>query len=81
MGAYYWYVKIPQRGYMERGLKDIPSYVKKHIAPPEACYNFPLDRDKPLVASAFVKLVRWNLSVTTASKITFVTCDLFNNVF
>ena len=31
-------VKIPQRGYMEHGLKDIAFYVQKHITP---CHNFP----------------------------------------
>ena len=30
-GTYYWYVKIPQRGYMERGLKYIAFYVKIHM--------------------------------------------------
>ena len=30
--VYYWYVKIPQRRYMEHGLKDVAFYVQKHIA-------------------------------------------------
>ena len=29
MGAYYWYVEIPQLGYMGHGLKYIAFYVKK----------------------------------------------------
>ena len=37
--VYYWYVKIPQCGYMEYGLKDVAFYVQKHIAPWEICYN------------------------------------------
>ena len=32
MGAYYWYVKIPQSGYMEHELKDIAFFDKKHIS-------------------------------------------------
>ena len=58
MGAYYSYVKIPQCGYMEHGFKDIAHYVYKRIYVPLAvCYNFPLIRDKPLGASAFMRLV------------------------
>ena len=30
IGAYYWYVKIPQLGYVGHELKCIASYVKKH---------------------------------------------------
>ena len=29
LGVYYWYVKIPQCGYMEHGLEYIMFYVKK----------------------------------------------------
>ena len=29
----------------------------------------------------FTKQIQWNLSVTTTSKIKFINCDLFNNVF
>ena len=57
MGAYCWYVKIPQYGYMEHGLKDIAFYVQKHIALQGVCYNFPLVHDKPLGAPAFGRLV------------------------
>ena len=57
MGAYYWYVKIPQCGYMEHGFKDIAYYVHKRIVPRAVCYNFPLVRDKPLGAPAFVRRV------------------------
>ena len=39
LGEYNWYVKIPQCGYMERGLKYILFYVQKHIAPLAICYN------------------------------------------
>ena len=42
---------------MERGLKCIMFYVKKHTAPPAMCYDPPLVRDKPLRLPAFVKLV------------------------
>ena len=42
MGAYYWYVKIPQCGYMEYGLKYIAFYVQKHIYNTlHSCHNFP----------------------------------------
>ena len=57
MGAYYWYVKIPQSGYMEHELKDIAFFVKKHIAHRAVCYNFPLVRDKPLGAPAYGRVV------------------------
>ena len=49
MMSHCWYVNIPQCGYTEHGLKDIA-----HRA---VCYNFPLVRDKPLGAPAFVILV------------------------
>ena len=26
-------------------------------------------------------MIQWNLSITTTSKIKFITCDLFSNVF
>ena len=29
LGVYYWYIKIPQCGYMEHGLTDVKCYVKK----------------------------------------------------
>ena len=57
IGTYCWYVKIPQREYMEHGLKDMAFYVKSHIAKRTGCYNYTLVRDKPLRAPAFVKLV------------------------
>ena len=56
-GVYYWYVKIPQCGYMENGLKDVAFYVQKHIAPWTICYNAPLVCDMPLWVPAFLKLV------------------------
>ena len=31
--------------------------------------------------SIFFKEIEWNLFVTTASMIQFITCDLFSNVF
>ena len=42
MGRYYWYVKIPQFGYMGHRLKDIAFYVQKRTAHWAVCYNFPL---------------------------------------
>ena len=30
MGAYYWYLKIPQCGLMEHEWKDVAFYVQKH---------------------------------------------------
>ena len=41
LGVYYCYVKIPHRGYMEHGLKDVAFHVQKHIAPWSICYNPP----------------------------------------
>ena len=32
-------------------------------------------------AAVLVIYVQWNLSITTTSKIKFITCDLFSNVF
>ena len=57
IGAYYWYVKKQQSGYMEHGLKDIAFYVKKHLAPRAVCYDFPLVRDKTLWPPAYVRVV------------------------
>ena len=57
MGAYYWYIKIPQWRYMDHGLKDIAFYVKKQIAPRAVCYNYPLVYDKPLGTPAYVRVV------------------------
>ena len=31
LGAFYWYVKKKQCGYMEQGSKYITVYVKKHV--------------------------------------------------
>ena len=61
--VYFWYVKIPQRGYMEHGLEYITFYVLKklHKAPVAICSNPPLVRDKPLGAHAFVGLAYWVL--------------------
>ena len=47
VGAYYWYVKIPQCRYMENGLKDIAFYAQKHITPNRVCHNFPLVHNRP----------------------------------
>ena len=41
---------------MDHAIKYIAFYVKKHRAPPAACYNFPLVRDKPLGAPAYVRV-------------------------
>ena len=62
--VYNWYVKIPQCGYMEHGLKYtcIATYVQKPIAPSAILYNL-----QPLGAPAFMRLVycdRW-ISYTT----------------
>ena len=57
---YYWYINLPQCGYVEHGLKYITFYVQKHIAPLAICCNLPLVRDKPLGASAFVGPVYTN---------------------
>ena len=53
--VYYWYVKKPQCGYMEHGLKDIKCHVQKHIAPQSICYNLKLIRNRPLGAPAYCK--------------------------
>ena len=50
IGVCYWCVKIPQRGYMEYGLKHITLNVLKHIAVLVRYYNPGLVRDKPLGA-------------------------------
>ena len=57
MGAYYWYVKIPQWWYMDHGLKDIAFYVQKQIAHWAVCYNYPLVRDKPIGTAAYVRVI------------------------
>ena len=57
MRIYYWYIKVPQCGYMGHGLRNITFYVQKHIAYRVVCHNFLLVRDKPLVAPASVKQV------------------------
>ena len=41
----------------EHGLKNIAFYVQKHIVHQAVCYNFPLVRDKPPGAPAFVRFV------------------------
>ena len=51
--AYYGYVKTPQCGYMEDGLKDIKYYVQKHIAPQAICHNPTLVCIKPLGAPTY----------------------------
>ena len=57
MGAYYWYVKIPQWRYMNHELKYIVFYVQKHIAPQAVCYNSLLVCDNKLGAPAHVRVV------------------------
>ena len=57
----YWYVKIPQCGCMEHGLKHITFYVQKHITSLALCYNPSLVGGKPLGVQASVKLVYWLL--------------------
>ena len=61
LGVYFWYVKIPQCGYMSHGLEYmyVTFYVQKHIAPPGICSNPPLVRDKPLGVPAFIRLAYW----------------------
>ena len=79
MGAYYWYVKIPQYGYMEHGKNIILLYVKKHMAPRALCYNFPLVRDKPLGAPAFARLIYCNYMEKIDSIVTVPHKFLFAN--
>ena len=55
-GVYYWYIKIPQYGYIEHGL-DVTFYVQKLTAPRVICYNPLLVHNKTLEAPAFVRLV------------------------
>ena len=55
--AYYWYVKIPQCGYMEHGLKDIAFYVQKHIRTRAVCHNFLCFATSHLGAPASVRRV------------------------
>ena len=57
LGACYWLVKTPQWGYMEHGLRYITFYVQIHMAPLAVCSGPHLDRNKPLGAPAFVRLV------------------------
>ena len=56
LGAYFWYVKMPWRGCVERRLKHITFYIQKYIAHLVACSGPPLVRDGSLGAPAFVKL-------------------------
>ena len=57
LGAYYWYVKIPQCGYTEHEFKYIAFNVHKHITPHAVCHKFPLVRDKLVGAPASMKWV------------------------
>ena len=52
---------------MEHGLKDIKSYVKKHIEPRAICYN-PLFRDKPLGAPTVVWWIYYDTSTFIQEK-------------
>ena len=56
MDGLYWYVKTLQCGYTEHGVNDIAFHIKKHRALRAICFNFPLVRDKPLEAPAFMIL-------------------------
>ena len=60
MGAYFWYVKIPQCGWMEHGLKDIVFYAQNHITLCTVVITSLLVRDKPLGVPASVKRVYWD---------------------
>ena len=64
-GAYYWYIKILQCGYMGHGLKDIALYIQKHIEHRAVSHNFLPVRDQPLGAPAFAKLVYCSLMTIT----------------
>ena len=55
LGVYYWYVKIPQCGCVEHGLKYITFYVEKYIAYLAAHCGPPLIRDGQLEVPTFVK--------------------------
>ena len=71
----YWGISLicqnTTTGYMEHGLKDIAFYVKKHITTRAVCYSFPVVRDKPLGAPAFVRLVYCHISEDSQSNILF----------
>ena len=41
LGVYYWYVKMPGRGYVEHRLEYFAFYVQKHIAHLTACSGHP----------------------------------------
>ena len=51
--VYYWYVYIPQCGYMENGSKDMKCYVQKHIEHWGICCNPALVNDKLSEALAY----------------------------
>ena len=42
LGVYYSYVKMPQSGYVEHGLKHFSFYVQKHIAHLAVCSGPPV---------------------------------------
>ena len=53
-----WYVRIPQCGYMEHGLKDVVFLCSKYTySAMSNCYNALLVHDMPLWAPAFLGLV------------------------
>ena len=54
-GICYWYVEVPQFGYMEHGLEYITFYVQKQMAPLAVCSGLPLVGDGPLGAPEFLK--------------------------
>ena len=53
---YYRCVKMARRECVEHGLEYITFYVQNHIAHFVAFSGFPLVRDRPLGAPAYVKL-------------------------
>ena len=55
LGVCYWYVRIPQCGYMEQGLAPITFYVQKHMTPLGLCSGLSLVHNKPLGAPTFVR--------------------------
>ena len=59
LGVCYWYVEIPQCGYMEYGLLYIMFYVLKLIAPLASCSNPLLVCDNQPRSPAFVRLPYW----------------------
>ena len=59
LGYVYWYVKIPECGYMEHRFKIYYFYVQKQMALLAVCSGLTLVRDWFLRAPAFVRFAYW----------------------